>query len=77
MGVCLQGNKGAVSVRLDLHNTSICFVNAHLAAHQEELERRNEDHDCIFQRTCFHMNINSNSPPKTIKDHEYDHLHFT
>ncbi|KAG7153258.1 Inositol polyphosphate 5-phosphatase OCRL-like, partial [Homarus americanus] len=63
-----MGNKGAVSVRLDLHSTSICFVNAHLAAHQEELERRNEDHDCIFQRTCFHLNINS--PPKTIKDHE-------
>ncbi|KAK4295648.1 hypothetical protein Pmani_031812 [Petrolisthes manimaculis] len=69
-----MGNKGAVSVRLDLHNTSICFVNAHLAAHQEELERRNEDHDCIFQRTCFHLNITSNSPPKTIKDHE--HIYF-
>ncbi|XP_045610419.1 inositol polyphosphate 5-phosphatase OCRL isoform X2 [Procambarus clarkii] len=67
-----MGNKGAVSVRLDLHSTSICFVNAHLAAHQEELERRNEDHDCIFQRTCFNLNINS--PPKTIKDH--DHIYF-
>lgn len=69
-----MGNKGAVSVRLDLHSTSICFVNAHLAAHQEELERRNEDHDCIFQRTCFHMNMNINSPPKSIKDH--DHIYF-
>nr|XP_053649458.1 inositol polyphosphate 5-phosphatase OCRL-like isoform X2 [Cherax quadricarinatus] len=67
-----MGNKGAVSVRLDLHSTSICFVNAHLAAHQEELDRRNEDHDCIFQRTCFNLNINS--PPKTIKDHE--HIYF-
>lgn len=66
------GNKGAVAVRFELHNTSICFVNAHMAAHLEEVERRNEDHDCIFQRTCFHMNINS--PPKTIKDH--DHIYF-
>ncbi|XP_063845659.1 inositol polyphosphate 5-phosphatase OCRL-like isoform X4 [Scylla paramamosain] len=69
-----MGNKGAVSVRLDLHSTSICFVNAHLAAHQEELERRNEDHDCIFQRTCFQMNMNINSPPKAIRDH--DHIYF-
>ncbi|XP_071521697.1 inositol polyphosphate 5-phosphatase OCRL [Panulirus ornatus] len=67
-----MGNKGAVSIRLDLHSTSICFVNAHLAAHQDELDRRNEDHDCIFQRTCFHYNINS--PPKTIRDHE--HIYF-
>lgn len=69
-----MGNKGAVSVRLDLHSTSICFINAHLAAHQEELERRNEDHDCIFQRTCFQMNMNINSVPKAIKDH--DHIYF-
>lgn len=67
-----MGNKGAVSVRLELHNTSICFVNAHMAAHMDELERRNEDHDCILQRTSFHTNINS--PPKTIKDH--DHIYF-
>ncbi|KAK7080496.1 hypothetical protein SK128_017628 [Halocaridina rubra] len=66
------GNKGGVSVRLDLHSTSICIVNAHMAAHMDELERRNEDHDCILQRTCFHTNINS--PPKTIKDH--DHIYF-
>ncbi|XP_068249219.1 inositol polyphosphate 5-phosphatase OCRL isoform X1 [Palaemon carinicauda] len=66
------GNKGAVSVRMDLHSTSICFVNAHMAAHMDELERRNEDHDCILTRTCFHMNINS--PPKTIRDH--DHIYF-
>lgn len=64
-----MGNKGAVSVRMDLHSTSICFVNAHMAAHVEEFERRNEDHDCILQRTQFSLNINS--PPKTIKDHEH------
>ncbi|CAL4061657.1 unnamed protein product, partial [Meganyctiphanes norvegica] len=67
-----MGNKGAVSIRMDLHSTSICFTNSHMAAHVEEYERRNEDHDCILQRTSFSLNINS--PPKTIKDHE--HIYF-
>ncbi|XP_076049020.1 type II inositol 1,4,5-trisphosphate 5-phosphatase-like isoform X2 [Oratosquilla oratoria] len=69
-----MGNKGAVAVRMDLHNTSICFVNAHLAAHVEEYDRRNEDYDSIIARTSFTSHKNINSPPKSIKDH--DHIYF-
>ena len=62
-----QGNKGGVSIRLDLHSTSVCFINAHLAAHVEECERRNQDFHDIISRLSFANFM----PPKTIKHHEY------
>lgn len=38
----LMGNKGAVSIILNIMGQSIQFVNCHLAAHQTESEARNE-----------------------------------
>lgn len=47
------GNKGAVSIRFELGGTSFCFINAHLAAHQESVAKRNEDFHEIVDRTMF------------------------
>ncbi|KAK7107287.1 inositol polyphosphate 5-phosphatase OCRL-like isoform X2 [Littorina saxatilis] len=61
-----MGNKGGVSVRFTLQSTSFCFINSHLAAHQEEFERRNQDYRDIMSKTRFKQFV----PPLTIGEHE-------
>ncbi|XP_021854125.2 type I inositol polyphosphate 5-phosphatase 13 isoform X2 [Spinacia oleracea] len=47
------GNKGGVGLRLRVHDRIICFVNCHLAAHLEAVNRRNADFDHIFRSMVF------------------------
>ncbi|GAB4862009.1 hypothetical protein Ancab_037263 [Ancistrocladus abbreviatus] len=53
------GNKGGVGLRLRVHDRIICFVNCHLAAHLEAVNRRNADFDHIFRMMVFtrHSNL--------------------
>jgi len=47
------GNKGAVCARMDIGGTSVCFVNAHLAAGQEHYIERCQDYNTIIQKIRF------------------------
>ena len=49
----MMGNKGAVSVRLQFYDSTICIVNAHLAAHRENVAGRNADFHNIFQKLRY------------------------
>ncbi|KAH8873806.1 Type II inositol 1,4,5-trisphosphate 5-phosphatase [Schistosoma japonicum] len=54
----VMGNKGGVSLRLTIFNTSLCFVNCHLAAGKEKLNRRNQDFKEIIRKMSLLFPIN-------------------
>ncbi|XP_035224469.1 synaptojanin-1-like [Stegodyphus dumicola] len=58
------GNKGGVSIRLMLYNTSMCFVCAHLAAGQSEVFERNANYEEITKKLNFPLG-------RTLDSHEY------
>ncbi|XP_061509814.1 phosphatidylinositol 4,5-bisphosphate 5-phosphatase A isoform X7 [Anopheles gambiae] len=62
----IWGNKGAVSIRMNVYGSSICLVNAHLAAHDHMLEERINDYERIVQEQKFHVKAK-----ETIFDHDY------
>lgn len=59
----MAGNKGAVAIRMDYANTSICLVTAHLAAGFANYEERNQDYKTISHGLRFQRN-------RTIEDHD-------
>ncbi|OLL26945.1 Inositol polyphosphate 5-phosphatase OCRL-1 [Neolecta irregularis DAH-3] len=56
------GNKGAVKVQFSIHDTNFCFVNSHLAAQPNQVERRNSDYSEISRK----LNLSQLT--------DYDHL---
>ncbi|KAG8871354.1 inositol polyphosphate 5-phosphatase [Serendipita sp. 405] len=59
----ISGNKGAVGIRLEYHDTSFCFLTAHLAAGHLNVEERNSDYRTIVSGLHFLKG-------KTIGSHE-------
>jgi phosphatidylinositol-bisphosphatase len=47
----LIGNKGAISIRFQLYESSFCFTCAHLTAHQGKIEQRNHNFGEILNKS--------------------------
>lgn len=60
VGILGMANKGAVSIRFQFDDSTFCFVNSHLCAHQANVLRRNQDFREIATRTQFSTVV---SPP--------------
>lgn len=60
----MSGNKGGVAVRFTLYDSSFCFVVAHLAAGQAQVDERNADYQVISQSLSF-------SRGKTVSSHDH------
>ena len=57
------GNKGGVSIRMNIYQTSLCFVCSHLAAHRENVKGRNDDFHNIVEKTEFDRDRDSVRTP--------------
>lgn len=62
----IAGNKGAVAVRFEYGNTSLCFVTAHLAAGFGNYEERNRDYKTIAHGLHFLKNRTIDSHASVI-----------
>ncbi|CAG8778827.1 13964_t:CDS:2, partial [Acaulospora morrowiae] len=54
----MMGNKGSTGIRFQFYDSFLCFVNCHLAADPNGLERRNQDYMEICRRMTFPVNTN-------------------
>jgi hypothetical protein len=57
----MSGNKGAVGIRLDYHDSNFCFLTAHLAAGHPNVEERNADYRTITSGFYFQKGKNISS----------------
>eukprot|EP01134_Creolimax_fragrantissima_P003224 CFRG3224T1 len=48
----LGHNKGGVGISFWLYGRRYCFINSHLAAHQDRVDERNEDYRTICAKLC-------------------------
>lgn len=59
----MAGNKGAVAIRFEYADTSICLVTAHMAAGFQNYDERNQDYRTISNGLRFQRN-------RSIEDHD-------
>ncbi|XP_055688987.1 phosphatidylinositol 4,5-bisphosphate 5-phosphatase A-like isoform X1 [Lutzomyia longipalpis] len=62
----IWGNKGAVSIRMNIYGCTAVFLNSHLAAHDHMLDERVEDYHKILQEHKYHIKSR-----ETIFNHDY------
>ena len=57
----VAGNKGAVGLKFDIFDTSMCVICCHLASGKENCKKRNENYHKIMQKLTF--------PELTVRHH--------
>lgn len=67
----MQGNKGAVSIRMTAYGVSVCIVNTHLTPHDHLLADRISDYNTIVTDHTFTVSCTTK-----ILYHEYELSHI-
>ena len=67
------GNKGGVGIRMQVYDSDICFICAHLAAHKNNVQGRNQDYLKIIENTKFSSSGKSRHEHKNNNDEQQQH----
>ncbi|CAG9334456.1 OCRL_3 [Blepharisma stoltei] len=62
------GNKGAICMRFDLFESSVCIINCHLAAHKNQAKLRNEQIKTISKEGKF---VLSSKEFRNVYEHDF------
>jgi endonuclease/exonuclease/phosphatase family metal-dependent hydrolase len=62
----MSGNKGGVAIRMNVFDTSFCFVTAHFAAGQSNVEERNADYWTLSRSLAFRGGRNVSNSHHTV-----------
>lgn len=49
----MMGNKGGVGIRMEINNSSLCFLCTHMTAHREKVFERNAEFHRIVTEMTF------------------------
>ena len=75
-----MGNKGGVALRFQVKDTTLCFVNSHLGAYDDQVLRRNADYAEIAKRLAFPVlpsrpaDVGTTAPPESVSIFDCDAL---
>jgi len=70
-GICnTLGNKGGIGITFSLGRSTFCFLTAHLAAHQDQLDRRTNEFATISQEVATMLKATSIDSQQGMKNSE-------
>jgi hypothetical protein len=72
----MMGNKGAVILRMTVHNTSLCFVCSHLSANRDNVVGRNNDFKNINDKTLLYPCLNLSKSTSIAGIYKYTYIYI-
>ena len=72
----MMGNKGGVGIRMNINDSSICFICVHMAAHREKVSERNSEFHRILNELSFPLVTAPDKEPESVPIAAHDIIYW-
>lgn len=72
----MMGNKGGVGVRMNINDSSLCFVCVHMAAHREKVSERNSEFHRLLNELSFPLATTPDKEPELLPIAAHDIIYW-